>query len=212
MSLRGIYGGTFDPVHLGHLRTAWEVAIAGTMPVHMVLAHAPPHRSRPGVSPDHRWNMLKIALAGQGRLIADDRELRRPGPSYMIDTVDSFRSQYPGDKICLILGQDAAAALDTWHRWRDLLDRVHLVIMTRPGGRPAPQDSELAQLLASREVAGPGELEASGQPSLWRSEVSALDISATAIREQFAGQGDPRFLLIPQVLEYIEQRGLYQTT
>ncbi len=209
MSLRGIYGGTFDPIHLGHLRTAWEVAVTIDMPVHMVLARTPPHRDQPSAGPEHRWAMLNLALEGQQRLHPDDRELRRQGRSYMIDTVDSFSEQYGGVP-CLILGQDAATGLDRWHRWRELLDRVHLVIMTRPGGHDLPVAPELSDLLNEREVAGPAQLRRSEGPALWRCQVSALEISATAIRRQLLRGSLPRYQVPGKVLNYIRKHALYR--
>ena len=214
MSLRGIYGGTFDPIHFGHLRTAWEVSLAANMPVHMVVAGQPPHRATPGVEAEDRWAMLKIALEGQSRLIPDDRELRREGPSYMIDTVDSFRGEFD-DSICLILGQDAANHLDSWHRWEELLERVHLIIMTRPGnaagfaGDMSGPSPALSGLLDQREVAEVEELRRAENPSLWRCRVSALEISATRIRGALAAGEEPRFLLPEPVLRYVHENGLY---
>ena len=210
MSLRGIYGGTFDPVHLGHLRTAWEVSLSADIPVHMVLAGQPPHRSSPAVDAEDRWAMLRLALEGQGRLIPDDRELRRTGPSYMIDTVDSFRSE-SDDAVCLILGQDAANGLDRWHRWEELLERVHLIVMTRPGFAehevtPAPA---LSQLFDDREVSEVEGLRRASQPALWRCRVSALEISATRVRRALAAGEEPRFLLPGPVLRYVQEQGLY---
>lgn len=184
------------------------------MPVHMTVARVPPHRPRPGATAEHRWTMLQLALAGQDRLIPDDRELRREGPSYMIDTVQSLQSEYPEDRLCLILGQDAASGLDRWHRWRDLLDRVHLIVMTRPGAAPANRSAaeaggELMTLLSDREVFEIGQLRDHQSPGVWHCAVTPLDISATAVRHLIDQGESPRYLTPAVVLDYILEMGLY---
>jgi len=208
MSRRAVYGGTFDPVHVGHLRSAWEVTEWLDAPVHMIPAHQPVHRQAPGVDARHRLAMLELALRGQDRLLADDREIRRGGPSYMIDTLDSVAADHPGDTLFLVVGADAFAGLDGWHRWQALFERAHLVVMTRPGHEPRPS-AGLSRFVEGRWIAnldGLGERKAGAVLLL---PVTPLEISASRVRERL-GAGSPRFLVPGAVLEYIESRGLYR--
>src|SRR6185312_1151077 len=115
-----ILGGTFDPVHLGHLRAAWEAAEALDAEVRLVPAHVPPHRSAPVASAPQRVAILRAALAGQDRLKLDTRELDRDGPSYTYDTLAGLRPEIGARPLVLLIGSDAFAALPTWHRWREL--------------------------------------------------------------------------------------------
>ena len=208
MKLRGVFGGTFDPVHLGHLRAAWEVAEALDMPVHMVPAGSPPHRPQPVASADQRWAMLSRALLGQDRLIADDRELKRPGPSFMFDTLTAIGEEYPGQALCLILGGDAAAALDGWHRWREVLERAHLLVLTRPGHTQAPS-GPLAELLAAREVGRAEDLITRKSAAVLRFPVTAMDVSARRIRRLWGAGRSPLFLCPRAVHEYVAAHRIY---
>ncbi|MGH8120697.1 MAG: nicotinate (nicotinamide) nucleotide adenylyltransferase, partial [Gammaproteobacteria bacterium] len=130
----GILGGTFDPVHHGHLRLAIEccerLALAE---VRLVPLRVPPHRKPPRASPEHRLAMLKLAAENKNNLIVDDSELRRKTISYTIDTVSTLRKSSGRTPLCLLLGTDAFNMLHTWHRWQALLDYVHVVIAERPG-------------------------------------------------------------------------------
>lgn len=207
--LRGVFGGTFDPIHFGHLRCAWEAAVALDAPVHMVPAGEPPHRRPPSASPEQRWEMLTLALAGQKRLFADPRELERSGPSYTIDTLASMAAEHPGAALCLIVGADAAGGLERWHRWREVLDQAHLVVLTRPGS-PGRFAGALARTLAGREVDSPAALARTGPPALLKLPVTALDISASAIRRAWRTGAEPRYLTPPAVHEYIARRRIYR--
>ena len=128
----GILGGTFDPVHYGHLRAAVEVGEALELgEVRMLLSARPPHRPQPPASAEHRFEMLRLATGSRGFLVADDSELRRPGPSYMVDTLAGFRERLGDVSLVLIIGQDAANGLDRWHRWRRLFELAHVAVMHR---------------------------------------------------------------------------------
>lgn len=208
-SALGILGGTFDPVHHGHLRAAVELREQLGLPeVRLVPAARPPHRDAPRASPEHRLAMLERALAGIPGLRVDDRELRREGPSYMVDTLASFRAEEPGRPLFLIVGQDAANGLDRWHRWRRLFELAHLVIMRRPDAR-AEYRAELAAEFAQRETRDPAELlrcPAGGSIAL---PVTPLGISASAIRRLVATGRSPAFLTPEPVIQYIRREGLY---
>jgi nicotinate-nucleotide adenylyltransferase len=190
-----IFGGTFDPVHLGHLRAAWEAAELLDAEVRLLPAHVPPHRAQPLASAAARVAMLRAALAGQDRLGLDLRELARPGPSYSVDTLAELRAEHgPRRPLLLLLGQDAFAGLPTWQRWTQLPDLAHIVVLTRPGGRPAWPDS-LQRLWQQRVVAAPAALRGMPAGAMLELRVSALEISASQVRALLAAGREPRYLL-----------------
>jgi nicotinate-nucleotide adenylyltransferase len=209
MSLLGVFGGTFDPVHNGHLRCAWELSEQFEMPIHMIPACQPVHRDRPGAAPEHRLAMLELALAGQNRLLADARELERGGDSYMVDTLDSLRTELPDCTPCLILGMDAFKAIETWHSWQRLFELAHLIVMTRPGEDDSVTDS-LAQWINDRWVSNRAALASARSGKVLKASVSRLQVSASAIREQLAAGHHPRYLVPAKVLEYITLQRLYR--
>lgn len=204
-----MFGGTFDPVHFGHLRPALEVAeTLGLKEMRLVPARVPPHRHDPGVSAEHRLAMLERALSGQERLVIDRRELSREGPSYTVDTLASLRQDYPEHALALVVGEDAFASLSSWHRWEELADLAHLVVMTRPGARRV-LDAALEDLCARRRVPDAGALREARSGCLLVAEVTPLAISASRIRELLAAGREPRWLLPDRVLDYIREHGLY---
>jgi nicotinate-nucleotide adenylyltransferase len=205
----GILGGTFDPVHHGHLRSAIEVREQlGLSEVRLVPAARPPHRDAPSASAAHRLAMLELALAGSHGLRADDREIRREGPSWMVDTLASFRAEAPGRPLFLIIGQDAANGLDGWHRWRELFGFAHLAIMRRPDAR-ADYGTELATEVTRREARHAADLLGRPAGGCITLPVTALDISATAIRRLVAAGRSPAFLTPDPVVAYMRREGLY---
>ncbi len=211
MEAIGVYGGTFDPVHLGHLRTAQEVRERLSLArVLMVPAREPPHRRAPIASPGQRLAMLRVALAGVDGLVAETCELRRSGPSYMVDTLTTLRRRYGDAPLVLVLGMDAFLGLPTWHQWRRLLGLAHLLVMVRPGTQP-DYPTALLELLERHQVAAPTALLARPAGCIHRMRVSQLDISATAIRELIAAGRDPRFLLPDSVRAAIRAGGWYAT-
>jgi len=205
-----VFGGTFDPVHYGHLRAAAEVAEQlDVRDFRLLPAGQPPHRPRAWADAYHRLAMLELALAPYPDLTVDDREVRRRGPSYMVDTLVSLRRQFASLPILLCLGQDAANGLHRWHRWRSLFDLAHLVIMTRPRSEPCYRE-ELREHFEQRRVSGPNRLMNVPAGALVHLEVTQLAISSTDIREQLADGRDPRFLLPATVLAYIRKHRLYR--
>jgi nicotinate-nucleotide adenylyltransferase len=205
-----ILGGTFDPIHHGHLRVAWEAAEALDAELRMVPAAVPPHRPQPGASAPQRLAMLEAALAGQDRLRADDRELRRGGASYTIDTLAELRAEIgPERPLVLLVGADAFAGLSSWHRWRELFDLAHVGVLTRPG-HGGVFEAELAGEWFTRRVDGAAALRARPHGTILPIEVTPLDVSATAIRALVAAGRSPRFLLPDAVLAVIEREGLYR--
>lgn len=204
-----IFGGTFDPVHYGHLRAAAEVAEKlDVSDFRLMPAGRPPHRDETWAAPRHRLAMLKLALSGHFDLVVDDREIRRSGPSYMVDSLASIRAEGQDGPILVCLGQDAANQFTTWHRWRNVFDLAHVVVMTRPKSRPR-YPAELAEFLRGRRVRRAGELVEQAAGGICHIEVTQLAISSTDIRNQLAAGRNPRFLLPDRVLSYIRKHRLY---
>jgi nicotinate-nucleotide adenylyltransferase len=193
-----IFGGTFDPIHLGHLCVAWEAAELLDAEVRLMPAHVPPHRSPPQASAGQRVAMLQAVLHKQRRLTLDTRELKRHGPSYTIDTLRELRAEQGSRPLVLLLGADAFAGLPSWHRWQDLFELAHVGVLSRPGV-PGSWPVELALEVALRRVAEPHTLRASPAGKVVTLGVTPLEVSATRIRELFAAGRDPRYLL-PEAL------------
>ena len=196
-----LLGGTFDPVHAGHLRVAWEASEALDAEVRLMPAHVPPHRGQPVASVAQRLAILRAALKGQDRLRIDERELRRDGPSFSVDTLTELRRE-AGDSrsLVLLMGADAFAGLPTWHRWQDLFDLAHIGVLTRPGTHPV-LGADLQDQLQQRRCRAPAELHAAPAGRILSIEVTALEISASAIRAQLAAGRQPRYLMPDAVLD-----------
>ncbi len=211
--LIGIFGGTFDPVHFGHLRTALEVCeVLELDEMRWVPCRQPPHRRQPVASPDDRLQMLELALQGAPDcFVLDRREMEREGPSYMVDTLASMREQWPQASLCLVLGQDAFLGLDLWHRWRELLDLAHIVVMRRPGAFPLDSNAAVAEWAGSRMTGQAACLRGLSLGLVHAVEVTQLPISATAIRAILAERRCADYLLPAQVAAYIRAKGLYST-
>lgn len=189
-----LFGGTFDPVHLGHLSVAWEAAELLDAEVRLMPAHVPPHKPAPLANAEQRVAMLHAALQKQGRLAVDTRELRRGGPSYTYDTLCELRAEVGARPLVLLLGVDAFAGLPSWHRWRELFEVAHLGVLSRPGVEPELPHTLWTEIEARRtdDVA---ELHAHPAGRVIELAVTPLEISATRIRELLAAGRDPRYLL-----------------
>jgi nicotinate-nucleotide adenylyltransferase len=207
----GVFGGTFDPVHFGHLRAALEVQeLAGLQGVRLIPAAIPPHRESPDASAAHRLAMLERAAAGQQGFSVDDRELRRNGPSYTVDTLRSLRDDLGPAPLCLILGMDAFQGLADWYRWELIPELAHLVVACRPGA-PVPTQGAAAALLAERRCEHPADLAAMRAGRVLLLGITQLDISASDIRQRIAEGRSARFLAPDPVCLYINRHGLYQS-
>lgn len=189
-----IFGGTFDPVHIGHLSVAWEASELLDADVHLMPASVPPHRPPPAATADQRVAMLRAALQGQSRLGLDTRELRRSGPSYTCDTLVELRAERGDRPLVLLLGADAFAGLPAWHRWQDILELAHIGVLSRPGVEVA-MPSALLKAIDHRRVSTAGELIAQSAGKVIELAVTPLEISATHVRELLAAGRDPRYLL-----------------
>ncbi|HEF4761079.1 TPA: nicotinate-nucleotide adenylyltransferase [Pseudomonas putida] len=208
----GILGGTFDPVHVGHLRGALEVAESLALDeLRLVPSARPPHRDTPQVSAKDRLAMVRCAVAGVAPLVVDARELQRDKPSYTIDTLELMRAELAAqDQVFLLLGWDAFCGLPTWHRWEELLQHCHILVLQRPDADSEPPDA-LRNLLAARSVSDPLALKGpSGQIAfVWQ---TPLAVSATQIRQLLASGKSVRFLVPDAVLAYIDAHGLYRAS
>ncbi|WP_444923280.1 nicotinate-nucleotide adenylyltransferase [Microbulbifer sp. DLAB2-AF] len=210
-----LFGGTFDPVHFGHLRMALELRQAlGFDEMRLLPSHQPRHRQSPGVSSRQRSEMLALALAGCDELQLDERELQRGGDTYTVDTLEALREELgPQVSISFCMGTDSLLTLHRWHRWQRLLELAHLVVVTRPGwhlpeASAATGNAELAKLLQQhRGTVADLHKYASGRLVL-RAQ-TLLPISATQIRQLLGSGQSPRFLLPATVLQYIEDHQLY---
>lgn len=208
----GVLGGTFDPIHYGHLRIAQEVCTGlGLDQVRFMPAAIPPHREAPRASAKQRREMARLAIHGNEKFVLDDRELKREGPSYTIDTLSELRVELgEGRPFCLILGSDAFAALRSWHRWRELFDLSHVLLVQRPGAALDPE--RLSGPLREEWVKRGASVETlRDRPAgnIAEHVVTPLDISASAIRQMLREGKSPRYLLPESVLDYIRAENLY---
>lgn len=205
----GVLGGTFDPVHNGHLRLAMEMAIAmGMDHVRLVPCARPPHRDAPSASPGQRAKWIRVAVSIEPRLRLDDRELLRDGPSYTVDTLASLRAELPDTPLCLIMGRDVFAHLPQWHEWERIFDNAHIVLIDRPD-IDIPLDAEAQRTLDTRTVGDVTQLHEQLSGCIYTYAPPPLAISASRIRELLAKGESPRYLLPTAVLDDIIDAGVY---
>ena len=207
----GIFGGTFDPVHIGHVRTALDIREDLALDeVRLMPCNVSPHRSAPLASGAQRLAMLQAAIHGEPGLSIDDRELHRPAPSYTVDTLLALRAEL-GDTLplCLMMGMDSFQALHTWHRWRDIITLAHIVVMTRPGWLP-PTQGEVAELIMQHGVYDPARLRDASAGHVLLRPVSQLDISASRIRSAVQAGRSARYWVPDSVWDFIKKEGIYR--
>jgi len=210
----GILGGTFDPIHYGHLRIAQELLEELKLAeVRFIPAATPPHRAQPASPPQHRVEMVRLAIAGNPCFHLDLRELQRPGPSYTIDTLGTLRRELGSDTpLFLLIGGDAFLGLPGWHRWEALFGLAHIVVAHRPGAVPteAAMAPALREAWRARRCTVREELHAAPGGRIWLHPATALDISASAIRAMLRAGRSPRYLLPDCVYDYLQTHHLYQ--
>ncbi len=210
----GCLGGTFDPVHDGHLAVAAHARLALRLDeIRFIPAGVPVHRGVPGASPEDRLAMLRLALDDRSGMIVDEREIRnaRAGrPNYTLHTLQSLRADMPGATLCWIVGDDAFAALATWHRWQELFDCAHFIVVTREMRRELPET--LRAFIRGREAASSETLRQRKSGLVYHLAMPPHMASATAIRAAIAENraGNIQNLLPETVLAYIAQRRLYR--
>lgn len=208
MKAIGVFGGTFAPVHNGHLRLAIEAREAlGLDEVRLVPAARNPLRPAPPVPAARRLRWVKLAIGRERGLVADGLEIARRGPSYTIDTLAALRARHPRAALCLLLGQDAARSLPRWHRWRELPGYAHLVFFARPGESPV-LPSALARLLRGRRARGAADLRR--RPAgLWlRLPLAPLAISGSDVRRRLRAGLSVRGLVPDTVVADFTRRDL----
>jgi len=205
----GILGGTFDPVHCGHLRLAVEIREQLSLDcVRLLPAPNPRLRETPRADASLRLELLAAAVDGEPGLEVDARELGRDGPTYTVETLESFRREFSDEVLVFILGMDSFQSLDRWHRWRDLLDLAHLVVAHRPGGS-LPGPGPVADLLEQRRCVDIATLEAQPAGRIIICQPPLLDISATRVRSLIAEGRSIRFLVPDKVIESINRSRCY---
>ncbi|XKH00157.1 nicotinate-nucleotide adenylyltransferase [Marinobacter nauticus] len=205
-----IYGGTFDPIHHGHLRLALEVCDAlAVATIDLVPCHIPPHRGDTGADSQQRLDLLQLAIAGEPALRVDDRELRRAGASYTADTLRQLREELgPDEPLTMVVGTDAFAAFDRWREWQSIPGLAHIVVVRRPGA-DLPSGSEAQKLVKSRRADEYQALHEQPCGLVLELDPPLLDISATGIRERIADGRSPRYLTPDSVWNSIRAQGLY---
>ncbi|MDX1516197.1 MAG: nicotinate-nucleotide adenylyltransferase [Woeseiaceae bacterium] len=205
----GIFGGTFDPIHYGHLRTAFEMLQALRFAeVRFIPCGDPPHRGETFASGRDRLQMVEVAARGQPGFVVDDIEIRRDGPSYSVDTLAAYRKEFPTRSLGLIIGMDAFLGLPRWHRWNEILGLAHIVVAHRPGWR-APDIGPLGELLNEHGTLRVDDLHDSTHGRIHIHAVTQLEISSTEIRELVEAGRDPRFLMPDAVRDVIARSGCY---
>jgi nicotinate-nucleotide adenylyltransferase len=210
-----LLGGTFDPVHFGHLRLAEELAESLDIEqVRFIPAGQPPHRGSPRAQAQHRLEMVRRAIDGNPRFILDDRELRRAAPSYSVDTLAGLRAELPPrTPLVLFMGADAFMGLTTWHEWRQLFELAHIAVAQRPGFSTAAWEDALPdplrRLLATHRGEQADEILDKPFGRIFLQRITQLDISASQIRERALRGQSLRYLLPDAVIDYLNENHLY---
>lgn len=215
LPLIGIFGGTFDPIHYGHLRIAEEIAeMAGLKEMRFVPAGIPRLRHAPVASHQHRAAMVRVAIRGNSRFVLDEREIRRPGVSYSVESLREFKQELGECVIlCFITGADAFMKLAEWHGWRELFGLCHFIIAARPGHALITNREtlprELKEECAQRWVSGADSLKHASSGLIFIAPTTLLDISSTIIRARIAAGKSIRYLIPDAALDYITANHLY---
>jgi len=205
----GIFGGTFDPIHYGHLRTAFELRQALRLAeVRFLPTGNPPHRDHTLADAAMRLAMVRAAVADQPGFVVDDREVRRTGVSYSVDTLTELRAEHPHRSLCLLLGMDAFLGLPHWHRWQDILSLAHVVVAHRPGWK-APTQGPLGEVMVDRGTGMIRDLHGQSAGRIYVHAVTQLEISSTELRQLVAAGGDPRYLVPDPVRAVVRESGCY---
>jgi len=207
----GILGGTFDPIHNGHLRLAMELATELKLEqVRLIPNGRPPHRDQPVATPGQRAKWIRVATANEPLLRLDDRELMRKGASYTVDTLASLRAELPDTPLCLIMGRDVFAKLPSWHEWTRLFDYAHIVLIERPD-LTSEYAAQATQALEDRRVDEAQALHQSLGGHIYCYAPPPLAISASRIRQLLSTGESPRYLLPAAILDDIMDAKVYRS-
>lgn len=213
--LTGIYGGTFDPIHYGHLRIAEELLdIAGLKQIIFVPSGSPRLRNAPAASRYHRSAMVRLAIEGNNKFVLDEREINRSGISTTVQSLREYRSELnDSTALCFILGVDAFIKLDQWTEWREIFRLCHLIIVARPGYVSLIEDRvlpiEIRDELSARCVQDAAALQSQSNGFIYAAQTSLLEISASHIRALLRAGKSIRYLLPENVSDYIKSNRLY---
>jgi len=208
----GIYGGTFDPVHFGHLRPALDVLqVLQLDQIRFIPCGLPPHRQTPLAAAQQRAQMLQLAIANQPQFVFDDRELTRSGKSYMVDTLHSLQQEFAATDLCLIVGIDAFNEFDSWKDWQSIVNTTRLVVAHRPNYPVHEQcwKPALSDYVERHRHTDATQFRAGTAPAVFFCPVTQLEISSTRIRELCSTGLDAAYLLPASVIDYIRQHKLY---
>ena len=207
----GLLGGTFDPVHNGHLRLAIECREQLSLrQVRLLPVFSPPHRAAPVAAPGQRLEMVRLAVAGTPGLAADDAEIGRGGTSFTIDTLRGARSQLGNDPLALIMGADAFAGLANWREWTGLFDLAHIIVVDRPGSAGKEPAEEVKEIVSKRQIRRATQLHQAPAGSLYRATLPLLDIASSDIRARCLEGRSIRGLVPDAVHDYIDRQSLYR--
>ncbi|MEH6504443.1 MAG: nicotinate-nucleotide adenylyltransferase [Cycloclasticus sp.] len=208
-SFIGIYGGTFDPIHYGHLSAASEVQQSLALDkVRMLLSAQPPHRKQPILSASDRFSLLSLALSDYPGLLADDSEMKRAGPSYMVDSLLHYRQQLPTSSLVLILGMEAFNGLRSWYRWQEIIELAHIVITDR-AGFDNQMEQTLAEYVDQFLTDDKSQLKQLTHGKIYFQPVKPIDISATQIRRLIKDRKPVKQLLPEVCVEEIKRQRFY---
>jgi len=213
MPLIGILGGTFDPIHNGHIRLALEAKEQLSLDhVRLIPVNFPPHRSTPVASAVHRRTMIDLAINNEENLCVDSRELNSDEISYSINTLKSLRQEFADDALCLILGRDAFNKIDSWKDWEELLDYAHIIVANRPGESNAAGSQDLEQWVKQHHSSQLASLNEKPYGHIYFIDIPMVDISSSMIRQKHVQHETINQLLPASTLTYIEENHLYQET
>lgn len=214
--LQALFGGTFDPIHYGHLRPVEALAKQVNLQKVILLPnHVPPHRPQPEASPIQRLEMVRLAIQGNPLFTIDTRELEKNSPSYTLETLIAFRQELgPRQPLAFIIGQDSLLSIHTWYGWDKLLDNCHLLVCSRPGYATHFSDPIMQNWLQQHKTENPDQLRHTPHGYIFLADTPLVNISATEIRQNLsAGLNSEKSCneLIPEaVMNYIKQQHLYQ--
>lgn len=209
----GIFGGTFDPVHYGHIKPALSIKQALNLSqLRFIPNRIPPHRAKPWLSAEQRLSLLTSALEDYPDVVVDQRELEREGDSYMLETLQSLHADFPDEKLCLIIGMDAFLGIASWYQWKSLFNYCHLVVTTRPGfdqhQLESHMDSEAYQFLAKKMTSDITALAEQETGLILLQSVPQLDISSTQIRANLKKDEDVSEFMPKQVYRQLKRLNL----
>lgn len=210
MAVTLLMGGTFDPVHVGHVDSARALrSLFGNVRVVLIPSKIPPHRNVPAAEPEQRFAMLRLALATETTLECDDCELKREGHSYTFDTLSEYREKIGNQPLVFVMGLDAWLTLPTWHNWKDLCELAHLLVMMRPGSETQSEPEVLREWASGKLVDEPEILATKPAGCICHVTLPQVDVSATAVRKAIREGADTLKMLHPDVTDYIARQGLY---